>query len=121
MRTSRAAKEKAAARRALESVLAKLLFLLQARSSRLRGHFGADEADGLAALDGYEEPVGAVVSWHADLVQEVLKASKGDLEGFARTISDFRPRVELSERLARLAHAESLPLYARSSRASGSS
>lgn len=107
-------KEMAAARgTALEGVLAKLLFLLHARSSRLRSHFGADEAGGLAALDGcYEEPVGAVVAWHTELVREVLEASKGDLDAFACTISDFQPQIELSEQLARLAHAESLPLYA---------
>ena len=89
---------------AFASVMAKLLFLLQARSSSLRQHF-----PDTAVLDNfYEDLVQKVVRWHEQVVEVVLKATKKDSISFTEQIADHRSQVELSMKLSALADVESI-------------
>jgi uncharacterized protein YegL len=87
------------------SMMAKLLFLLLARSSpALKMHMNRDEHN----LDVcYERPIGQIVRWHKSLVNDVESASKQEL--FAERVSDFKPEVELAMKLAKLGDVELLP------------
>jgi len=88
----------------LASVMAKLLFLVQVRSSSLRKHF-----NDAAVLDNlYEEPVQKVVCWHEQVVEVVLKAAKKDSTSFTEQIAVHRVQVELSMKLSALADVESI-------------
>jgi hypothetical protein len=89
---------------AIASVMAKLLFLLQARSSSLRQHF-----PDTALLDNfYEDPVQKVVRWHEQVVEVVLKATKKDSISFTEQIAEHRSQVEFSMKLSALADVESI-------------
>ena len=88
----------------LGPLLARLLFLLQTRSSSLRQHVDAG-----CMRQAYEDPVERIVSWHRALVEVVLKAAKSPHTPFAERVGEFRPQVELCTKLSVLASVESMP------------